>query len=238
PLAARPAAGAVKGRRDTPVPGPRSFTRTRPKNSEEEVHATQRRYLVRPGAARDRWASCHGVHAAGSAGRPASRGGGPERRADHEHRFRAGHHRPAEGIVRKRGRADDDGLRGPHAARREDPQADPGPYFKAIAATWVGVPSRQDMVEKGGDKWTEPATFIGNGPFKLTEWKHNEKLVFERNDSYKDPQTGGAAKLKRWTKVMINEGAVAFAAYRNNELDAVGVAAEDLRTVDGDADLK
>src|SRR5438132_13793080 len=115
---------------------------------------------------------------------------------------------------------------------------EPAPYFKAIAATWVGVPSRQDMVEKGGDKWTEPATFIGNGPFKLTEWKHNEKLVFERNDSYKDPQTGGAAKLKRWTKVMINEGAVAFAAYRNNELDAVGVAAEDLRTVDADADLK
>jgi oligopeptide transport system substrate-binding protein len=31
---------------------------------------------------------------------------------------------------------------------------------------------------------------------------------------------------------------VAFAAYRNNELDAVGVAAEDLRTVDSDADLK
>jgi len=115
---------------------------------------------------------------------------------------------------------------------------EPAPYFKAIAATWVGVPSRQDLVEKGGDKWTEPATFIGNGPFKLTEWKHNEKLVFERNDSYKDPQTGGAAKLKRWTKVMINEGAVAFAAYRNNELDTFNVAAEDLRAVEGDADLK
>ncbi len=107
------------------------------------------------------------------------------------------------------------------------------PYFNSIAALWVGVPSREADVTKGGDKWTEPATFIGNGPFKLTEWKHNEKLVFERNDSYRAP-----AKLKKWTKVMINEGAVAFAAYRNNELDAYGVAAEDLRTVDGDADLK
>jgi oligopeptide transport system substrate-binding protein len=114
---------------------------------------------------------------------------------------------------------------------------EPAPYFKAIASIWVGVPARQDLVEKGGDKWTEPATFIGNGPFKLTEWKHNEKLVFERNDNYKDA-SGATAKLKRWTKVMINEGAVAFAAYRNNELDAVGVAAEDLRTVEGDPDLK
>jgi oligopeptide transport system substrate-binding protein len=107
------------------------------------------------------------------------------------------------------------------------------PYFNAIAALWVGVPSRESDVTKGGDKWTEPATFIGNGPFKLTEWKHNEKMVYERNDNYRKP-----AKLKKWTKVMINEGAVAFAAYRNNELDAVGVAAEDLRTVDADADLK
>jgi oligopeptide transport system substrate-binding protein len=107
------------------------------------------------------------------------------------------------------------------------------PYFNSIAALWVGVPSRESDVTKGGDKWTEPATFIGNGPFKLTEWKHNEKMVYERNDNYRTP-----AKLKKWTKVMINEGAVAFAAYRNNELDAVGVAAEDLRTVDSDAELK
>src|SRR5207247_6736299 len=45
-------------------------------------------------------------------------------------------------------------------------------------------------------------------------------------------------QLKKWTKVMINESAVAFAAYRNNELDAVGIGAEQLRTVEGDADLK
>ena len=109
---------------------------------------------------------------------------------------------------------------------------DPAPYFNAIAALWVGVPSRASDVAKGGDKWTEPATFIGNGPFKLTEWKHNESMTYERNDSYRTP-----AKLKTWKKVMINEGAVAFAAYRNNELDAVGVAAEQLRTVAGDADL-
>ena len=110
---------------------------------------------------------------------------------------------------------------------------DPAPYFNAITTTWVGVPSREDMVAKGGDKWTEPATYIGNGPFILSEWKHNEKLVFTRNPNYRTP-----AKLAKWTQVFINEGAVAFAAYRNNELDLYGVAAEDLRTIDADADLK
>src|SRR5438046_3803334 len=58
-------------------------------------------------------------------------------------------------------------------------------------------------------------------------------MTYEPNDNYRTP-----TKIKTWKKVMINEGAVAFAAYRNNELDAVGVAAEDLRTVDADADLK
>ncbi len=110
---------------------------------------------------------------------------------------------------------------------------EPAPYFNSIAATWVGVPTRQSDVEKGGDKWTEPATFIGNGPFKMTEWKHNEKFVFERNENYRTP-----AKLKKWTKVMINESAVSFAAYRNNELDTTGVTAELLRVIDADPALK
>jgi len=109
---------------------------------------------------------------------------------------------------------------------------DPAPYFNAIAGLWVGVPSREDQVTKGGDKWTEPATYIGNGPFMLSEWKHQEKMVFTRNPNYRNP-----AKLAKWTSVMINEGAVAFAAYRNNELDLYAVAAEDLRSIDSDADL-
>ena len=110
---------------------------------------------------------------------------------------------------------------------------DQAPYFNSIAATWVGVPAREDMVAKGAEKWTEPATFIGNGPFILSEWKHNEKMVFTRNPNFRTP-----TKLAKWTQVMINEGAVAFAAYRNNELDVYGIAAEDLRTIDADAALK
>ncbi|MDO8563070.1 MAG: peptide ABC transporter substrate-binding protein, partial [Candidatus Limnocylindria bacterium] len=107
------------------------------------------------------------------------------------------------------------------------------PYFKSILYMWVGMPVRESDVTKGGEKWTEPATYIGNGPFKLTEWKHSEKFVFERNDNYRKP-----AKLKKWTRVMIGEAAVAFAAYRSNELDVTGVGAEQLRTVEGDPELK
>ena len=84
---------------------------------------------------------------------------------------------------------------------------DPAPYFNAIASIWVGAPVREDMVTKGGDKWTEPSTFIGNGPFVLSEWQHQTKMVFTRNTNYRTP-----TKLAKWTQVFINEGAVAFAA--------------------------
>ncbi len=106
------------------------------------------------------------------------------------------------------------------------------PYFLSIAALWVGVPTREDMVKKGGEKWTEPETFIGNGWFTLKEWKHNEKIVYERNPNHQ-PQ----AKLKRIVKPVIAEASVAFAAYRNNEIDIYGVGGEDRKVVEGDATL-
>jgi oligopeptide transport system substrate-binding protein len=110
---------------------------------------------------------------------------------------------------------------------------DPAPYFVPITALWQGWPVRESDVTKGGDKWTEPATYIGNGPYKLVEWKHNEKMVYERNDNYRKKM-----QIKTITKVMILESAVEFAAYRNNELDVAAVSPTNLRTVEGDAELK
>jgi oligopeptide transport system substrate-binding protein len=109
----------------------------------------------------------------------------------------------------------------------------PAPFFLPITALWIGWPVRESDVKKGGDRWTEPATYIGNGPFKLTEWKHNEKMVFERNDNYRKK-----IQFKKVTKLMINEATVALASYRGDELDIVGVAPTDLRTVLADSELK
>ena len=107
------------------------------------------------------------------------------------------------------------------------------PYFLAIMATWVGLPTREDIVTKNGDKWaTEAGTFIGNGPWILKEWKHNDYFLFERNENH-DPKV----KFKNWKLVMINEPAVAFASYRQNELDVYSVTAPDRKVVEGDAEL-
>jgi oligopeptide transport system substrate-binding protein len=94
---------------------------------------------------------------------------------------------------------------------------EPASYFTAIAATSLGYPVRESDVNKAGAAYgAEVSTYIGNGPFRLVEWIPNERLVFERNEHYRAP-----AKLKRWTKVVVGDE-LAFAAYRNNEIDFYG----------------
>lgn len=101
----------------------------------------------------------------------------------------------------------------------------PAPYFLAIAALWVGVPTRASDVG-AGDTWTEPGTFIGNGPFRLTEWTHNERLVFERNEGYRVP-----AKLKRWTKAILPDPAVTAAAFGHGDLDVASSGKGEARSI-------
>ncbi len=106
----------------------------------------------------------------------------------------------------------------------------PAPYFPAMAALWIGAPVRQQDVESGEDWWYDPATYIGNGPFILKEWDHGNRAVWEPNPNWRL----GPVKLQRVEWSMITESQVAFQAFQNNELDILGVAAEDLPTIQSD----
>ena len=111
---------------------------------------------------------------------------------------------------------------------------EPAAYFPLLAAIWVGAPARESDVATAGDRYGGPSQpFIGNGAFKLVEWIPERRLVFERNERYRTP-----AKLKRWTKIAINDPTVAFGAYRNNEIDFYDITTDDLAAIDRDADLR
>jgi oligopeptide transport system substrate-binding protein len=111
----------------------------------------------------------------------------------------------------------------------------PAPYFPAMAALWIGAPVREEDVAKGEDWWYDAENYIGNGPFVLTEWDHGNKATWEPNPNYVGPL--GPVKLKRVEYYMITESQVAFQAYQNGELDMLGVASEDLATVQSDPTL-
>ena len=62
-------------------------------------------------------------------------------------------------------------------------------FFPSISTFMVTFPLRQDVVEKFGDKWTEPKNMATCGPYTLTEWWHEYRLHLLRNPYY-----GGSPK--------------------------------------------
>ncbi len=67
----------------------------------------------------------------------------------------------------------------------------PMPYFLSILANNpVWSPIHRATVERAGELtargsgWTKPATFVGNGPFTLAEWRPNERIRLRKADTY------------------------------------------------------
>lgn len=56
----------------------------------------------------------------------------------------------------------------------------PTAYFlEFIASTGIFMPVRKDIIETYKDEWTlSPETYIGNGPYKMTERLADQKIVF------------------------------------------------------------
>jgi oligopeptide transport system substrate-binding protein len=54
-----------------------------------------------------------------------------------------------------------------------------------LAAMWVGVPLRPDLVSADPDGWAaDPASYIGNGPFMLSDWVHQDHITLVPNPQY------------------------------------------------------
>ena len=110
---------------------------------------------------------------------------------------------------------------------------DAQPTFLQLMALWPAYPVRQDVIEKNGDKWTEAATYIGNGPFMMKEWVHQDHITVVKSPKY----WGTPAKLDEIDFKMITDQNTALAAYKNNELDISGVPAGTEKSTIGDSVL-
>ncbi|MDC9605142.1 ABC transporter substrate-binding protein [Xenorhabdus griffiniae] len=60
----------------------------------------------------------------------------------------------------------------------------PKTVFLQMLAHPAMSPVSEQAIKKYGSKWTQPQHFVSNGPFKLSEWVVNEKIVGVRNSHY------------------------------------------------------
>jgi oligopeptide transport system substrate-binding protein len=64
--------------------------------------------------------------------------------------------------------------------------AQPAPYFTGLAAHQLFRLVPRKVIEKYGDKWTDPANIVTCGAFKLKSWKPYSEVVVERDPMYWD----------------------------------------------------
>ena len=92
----------------------------------------------------------------------------------------------------------------------------PVPYFEALLAFYTYFPVRQDVVEANPDNWfRDPESFVGNGPFVLSEYQTGSHLVLSPNPEY----YGVDDIMVDYVRcVMIDEHTTAHNAYLNGDI--------------------
>jgi oligopeptide transport system substrate-binding protein len=60
----------------------------------------------------------------------------------------------------------------------------PTSYFVFLTQFYTFLPVPQHVIEKYGDRWTQPDNVVGNGPFLLKEWRQRDHFTFVKNPRY------------------------------------------------------
>jgi oligopeptide transport system substrate-binding protein len=110
----------------------------------------------------------------------------------------------------------------------------PRGYFPVLSAYLAALPGHRASVEKHGDKWTEAANIVCNGPFVLESWEHNKVMVLRKNKQFFGAKD---VVLEKATIpiVPVQSGAL---PYENNELDISPLQPGDLRRMRDDPKTK
>lgn len=98
----------------------------------------------------------------------------------------------------------------------------PLPYFADMTVNSSTFPTPQKVVEKFGDKWTQPENIVSNGAYTLKEWVPGERLVRVRNPKYWD---NAHTVIESTTALIINDENQALTRFLAGELDRTEVPA-------------
>src|SRR5207245_7957594 len=99
-----------------------------------------------------------------------------------------------------------------------------------LSAYQAALPGHRASIEKHGDKWTEAANIVCNGPFVLDAWEHNKAIVLKKNKHF------FGAKDITLEKVTIPIIPIASGVlpYENNEIDLTRLQTADLKRFQAD----
>ncbi len=94
-------------------------------------------------------------------------------------------------------------------------------FFPSITTFMVTFPMRRDIIEKFGERWTEPGNIVTNGPFALQEWRHEYKLTLSPNPFYRERPALGKIVM-----YVVNESTTALTLYETGDLEMANLPPE------------
>ncbi|MEG0940857.1 MAG: peptide ABC transporter substrate-binding protein [Oscillospiraceae bacterium] len=111
------------------------------------------------------------------------------------------------------------------------------PYFEEICAFPATFPVRKDIIESAGDQWTfDPATYVSNGAYKMSEWVHNAHITGVQNDNYYDVKNLGPTTL---TFQLMDDAQAMYSAFKSGDLQfTLEVPTDEISTLLGTGELK
>jgi len=92
------------------------------------------------------------------------------------------------------------------------------PWFIAQSAHTAFLAVHQATVEKFGDKWTDPANIVTDGPFMLKAWEHEAEIDLVKNPDWRDAKD---VKLTSVPGKIIVDGTTRVQAFESGEVDAL-----------------
>ncbi|WP_413453996.1 oligopeptide ABC transporter substrate-binding protein OppA [Erwinia persicina] len=127
-----------------------------------------------------------------------------------------GHLENIDDIIAGKKSPDTLGVKAVDAHTLEVTLSEPVPYFFKLLIHPSMSPVYKPAVDKFGEKWTQPANWVGNGAFKLSEWVVNERIVLVRNTDYWDNKD---TKLDKVTFLPISSEVTDVNRYRSGGSD-------------------
>ncbi|WP_409274428.1 peptide ABC transporter substrate-binding protein [Neobacillus sp. SCS-31] len=96
----------------------------------------------------------------------------------------------------------------------------PTPYFLELTAFYTYFPVNEKVATENPNWYTDAGdAYVSNGPFKMTEWAHQDKIVIEKNEDYWDADAVSLTKVEMY---MINDPNTELSMFDNGELDWAG----------------
>jgi oligopeptide transport system substrate-binding protein len=102
----------------------------------------------------------------------------------------------------------------------------PQPWFVQQVAHHSFLAVNQKAVEQFGDKWTEAANIVTDGPFNLASWQHDSRIDLVKNPDWRNADD---VSLERVNGRMISDGTTSVQSFEAGEVDVTaGLPPDDI----------